>query len=45
MRLLLAVWDGAPPTGSGGTAEAVAYAREQGVAVVVVWPAGVRRGQ
>jgi hypothetical protein len=41
--LLLAVWDGAPATGSGGTAEAVAYARERSVAVTVVWPSDARR--
>ncbi|TQM10189.1 hypothetical protein [Pseudonocardia kunmingensis] len=41
--VLMAVWDGAPPTGSGGTAEAVGYARERGVAVTVVWPPGARR--
>lgn len=40
---LVAVWDGASPTGSGGTAEAVAYAREAGVAVEVIWPAGTHR--
>jgi alpha-D-ribose 1-methylphosphonate 5-triphosphate synthase subunit PhnL len=41
--LLLAVWDGAPATGSGGTAEAVDYAREHGVAVTVAWPSSARR--
>jgi hypothetical protein len=41
--LLLAVWDGAPARGYGGTADVVAYAREQGVPVEVVWPAGASR--
>jgi hypothetical protein len=41
--LLIAVWDGAPATGKGGTADAVAYAREHGRSVVVVWPAGAQR--
>jgi len=41
--LLVAVWDGSPPTGSGGTADAVAYAREQGRSTVRVWPAGTQR--
>ncbi|GHJ44121.1 hypothetical protein Cs7R123_14630 [Catellatospora sp. TT07R-123] len=42
-ELLVAVWDGEPARGHGGTADAVAYARELGVAVKVVWPPGVRR--
>jgi hypothetical protein len=41
--LLLAVWDGAPARGYGGTADVVAYAREQGVPVEVVWPTGACR--
>ena len=41
--LLLAVWDGVPATGSGGTADAVVYARERGRSIVVVWPEGARR--
>jgi hypothetical protein len=41
--LLLAVWDGSPATGSGGTADAVAYARERGRSIVVVWPEGALR--
>lgn len=40
---LLAVWDGAPSQGLGGTADVVAYARRRGVPVEVVWPAGVTR--
>lgn len=41
--LLIAVWDGRPPQGLGGTADAVAYARSRGREVVVIWPAGVER--
>lgn len=41
--LLIAVWDGEPPRGLGGTADAVAYARSRGREVVVIWPAGVER--
>jgi len=39
--LLIAVWDGAPARGLGGTADIVAHARERGRATVVVDP--VRR--
>jgi hypothetical protein len=41
--LLIAVWDGSPATGSGGTADAVAYARERGRSIVIVWPEGAQR--
>lgn len=41
--LLIAVWDGVPARGLGGTADAVAYARSLGREVVVIWPAGVKR--
>jgi hypothetical protein len=41
--LLLAVWDGSPATGSGGTADAVAYARERGRSIMIVWPEGAQR--
>ncbi len=40
---LLAVWDGKPARGYGGTADVVAYARTQGVPVIVVWPDGASR--
>jgi hypothetical protein len=40
---LVAVWDGLPARGVGGTAEVVADARELGLPVDVVWPAGARR--
>ena len=41
---LVAVWDGAPPDGTGGTGDTVRIAREQGLPVTVVWPEGARRG-
>jgi hypothetical protein len=41
--VLLAVWDGAPSRGVGGTADVVAFAGEQGVPTTVVWPPGARR--
>jgi hypothetical protein len=40
---LLAVWDGLPGRGPGGTADVVAYARSKGVPVTVVWPEGAIR--
>ncbi|WP_405675786.1 hypothetical protein OG292_10880 [Streptomyces sp. NBC_01511] len=41
--LLIAVWDGLPARGYGGTADVVAYARRTGVPVRVVWPDGATR--
>lgn len=41
--LLVAVWDGCPARGLGGTGDIVAYARRSGVPVAVVWSPGVRR--
>ncbi|WP_105974055.1 hypothetical protein [Streptomyces geranii] len=40
---LLAVWDGKPARGYGGTADVVAYAERNGVPVRVLWPAGAVR--
>jgi len=40
---LLAVWDGQPARGYGGTADVVDAARDRGVSVTVVWPAGATR--
>ncbi len=40
---LLAVWDGEASRGLGGTADVVAYAREKGRAVSVIWPQGLKR--
>lgn len=42
-ELLIAVWDGRPARGLGGTADAVAHAERLGRTVHVLWPAGVRR--
>ena len=41
---LVAVWDGQPSDGHGGTAHVVAAARERLLPVTVVWPDGARRG-
>lgn len=41
--LLLAVWDGAPAAGLGGTADVVKYAKGRGETVEIVWPQGGRR--
>lgn len=40
---LIAVWDGAPPDGRGGTADVVEHAQSRGLPVVVVWPEGSSR--
>lgn len=40
---LVAVWDGAPARGLGGTADVVAHARQIGRRVSVVWPEGLAR--
>jgi hypothetical protein len=44
-QVLLAVWDGTPSRGVGGTADVVAFAGERGVPTTVVWPPGSRRDQ
>ncbi|MCU7825510.1 hypothetical protein [Kitasatospora sp. DSM 101779] len=41
--LVVAVWDGRPGRGLGGTADMVATARRAGVPVRVVWPNGSAR--
>lgn len=41
---LVAVYDGAPPDGKGGTGDTVRAARERGLPVIVIWPNGARRG-
>ena len=41
--VLMAVWDGAPAAGLGGTADVVDYAHACGREVVVVWPPGSAR--
>ncbi|MFH8515018.1 hypothetical protein ACH4CE_07820 [Streptomyces gelaticus] len=40
---LLAVWDGKPARGFGGTADVVSHAREVGVPVTILWPDGASR--
>jgi hypothetical protein len=40
---MLAVWDGEEAGGLGGTADVVAFARERGVPVTVIWPMGSSR--
>lgn len=40
---LVAVWDGLPARGHGGTGEIVAYARALGKPVIVIWCEGVTR--
>jgi len=41
--LVLAVWDGKPAGGLGGTADVVEHARTRGKPVKVIWRAGCRR--
>ena len=41
--VLIAVWDGKPAGGLGGTADVVAYARDHGRPVDVVWPPSASR--
>ncbi|MBR8744124.1 hypothetical protein [Nocardiopsis sp. MG754419] len=40
---IVAVWDGRPARGPGGTGDVVAYARALDRPVTVLWPQGVRR--
>ncbi|MEV6396936.1 hypothetical protein AB0M39_19475 [Streptomyces sp. NPDC051907] len=40
---LLAVWDGRPARGHGGTGDIVRYARGLGRPVTVIWRAGIER--
>ena len=40
---LIAVWDGQPAAGKGGTADIVDYARQRGIEVRVVWPPATSR--
>jgi hypothetical protein len=41
--VVVAVWDGRPPAGPGGTGELVQRSRDAGVEVVRVWPEGAAR--
>ncbi|MBD0738189.1 hypothetical protein [Streptomyces sp. CBMA29] len=40
---VIAVWDGQPARGYGGTADVVRYAESNGVTVQILWPAGATR--
>ena len=40
---LIAVWDGQPARGYGGTADVVSEARCRGIPVLIVWPDGASR--
>ncbi|MET7858203.1 hypothetical protein ABZS81_13455 [Streptomyces sp. NPDC005318] len=40
---MIAVWDGQPARGYGGTADVVGYALRVGVPVQIVWPEGATR--
>jgi hypothetical protein len=41
--LLVAIWDGQPARGLGGTGDVVAYARQLGKDIHIVWPQGATR--
>lgn len=41
--LLIAIWDGQPARGLGGTADVVDYARSIGKRTQVIWPTGLMR--
>ena len=41
---VVAVWDGQPARGYGGTADVVDAARKAGTPVTVIWPPGASRG-
>ena len=41
--VLIAVWDGKPAKGKGGTADVVDHARQIGRPVEIIWPEGVSR--
>lgn len=40
---LLAVWDGQPARGRGGTADVVEAAQRRGIPVTILWPEGASR--
>jgi hypothetical protein len=40
---LIAVWDGQPSRGYGGTADVVQAAQQQGIPVTIIWPNGAHR--
>lgn len=42
-EMLLAIWDGQPARGKGGTADVVEYARSRATRLEVIWPNGIKR--
>lgn len=42
-EMLLAIWDGQPARGKGGTADIVEYARSRATRLEIVWPKGIKR--
>ena len=42
-EMLIAIWDGKPARGLGGTGDVVRYARKTGKAVSIVWPDDIGR--
>ncbi len=42
-EMVLAIWDGQPAKGKGGTADIVDYARRQRTPLEIVWPEGMVR--
>ena len=42
---LIAVWDGQPAAGFGGTADVVDHARDNDIPVTIIWPEGAHRGR
>lgn len=42
-EMMVAIWDGQPAKGKGGTADIVDYARSRGTRLEIVWPKGIAR--
>jgi hypothetical protein len=42
-EMLMAVWDGKPSKGLGGTGDVVAYAQSRGIPISTIWPKGTFR--
>lgn len=42
-EMMVAIWDGQPAKGKGGTADIVEYARSRGTPIEIVWPKGMAR--
>ncbi|MBO0879432.1 MAG: hypothetical protein J2P17_03485 [Mycobacterium sp.] len=42
-ELIFAVWDGGPADGTGGTADAVSYAKRRKREITVIWPVDAAR--